>query len=195
MAQHLLTPPPLLTGAYRIIAEWLTPSSHVPWRWEFKNKFIRKLGVTLGRRVVIDNGFECLMGGGQLIIEDWAAIGTNVHFYNFSDIRIGKFSMLAGEVLIANGGHDKDSFVPFSGPITIGHGVWIGTGAKIVGANVSIGNNAIIGAGALVIRDVPPCAIVAGVPAKVIGYRNLPEKVWHVGNTWFSPHTFELIED
>jgi acetyltransferase-like isoleucine patch superfamily enzyme len=195
MAQHLLTPPPLLTGVCRVLSEWITPNAHIPWRWELKNKLMRKVGVTLGQGVAIDNGFEWLIEGGRVIVEECAVIGRNVHLYNFSDIRIGKFSMLAGEILIANGGHDKDSFVPFSGPITIGHGVWIGTGVKIVGANVSIGNNAIIGAGTLVINDVPPCAIVAGVPAKVIGYRNLPEKVWHLGNTWFSPHTFEQIED
>lgn len=52
-----------------------------------------------------------------------------------------------------------------------------------------------IAAGAVVINDVPTRAIVAGVPAKVIGYRELPEKVWHLGDIWFSPFTFELIEE
>ena len=60
---------------------------------------------------------------------------------------------------------------------------------------VAIGDNAIIGAGALVIRDVPPASIVVGMPAKVIGYRNLPKKVWHLANTFFDPLTFSPVLD
>lgn len=192
MAQHLIAPPPRLTNIYKFMAELATPEAHIPWRWELKNRFLRKLGVQIGQGVAIDNGFEWL-AGGELILRDHAVIGKNVRIYNFSDVIIGRFCMFAGEVLIANGGHNKDSFEPFSGPIKIGDGCWIGTGAKIVGVNLNIGDNAIIGAGALVNKDVPPCAIVAGVPAKIIGYRTLPDRVWHLGNTWFSPYTFEVV--
>lgn len=44
------------------------------------------------------------------------------------------------------------------------------------------------------VGNVPPAAIVAGVSAKVIGFRDLPDRVWHLGNTWFSPHTFDAVE-
>lgn len=54
--------------------------------------------------------------------------------------------------------------------ITIGNDVWIGTRAIIM-SGVNIGNGAVVGAGAIVTHDVPPYAIVAGVPAKVIRYR------------------------
>ena len=66
-------------------------------------------------------------------------------------------------------------------------------GAKIVGATLDIGNNAVISARELVISDVPPNAIVAGVPAKVVGYRTWPDKVWHLGDTWFCPRTFKEV--
>ena len=52
----------------------------------------------------------------------------------------------------------------------IGNDVWIATGA-IVLRKCKIGDGAIVGAGAVVTKDVPPYAIVAGVPAKIIGYR------------------------
>lgn len=55
-------------------------------------------------------------------------------------------------------------------PIIIGHDCWIGENAFIVGG-VQIGNGAVILAGAVVTKDVPPYAIVAGIPAKVIKYR------------------------
>lgn len=52
----------------------------------------------------------------------------------------------------------------------IGNDVWIAAGAQIL-HNVKIGDGAVIGGGAVVTHDVPPYAIVVGVPAKVIGYR------------------------
>lgn len=53
---------------------------------------------------------------------------------------------------------------------TIGNDVWIGHGVSIK-AGVSIGNGAVIGTGSVVTKDVPPYAIVAGVPAHIIRYR------------------------
>ena len=61
------------------------------------------------------------------------------------------------------------------GDITVGDDVWIGMRAMIL-SGVSIGQGAIIGAGSVVTKDVPAYAIVAGVPAKVIGYRFDEEK-------------------
>jgi acetyltransferase-like isoleucine patch superfamily enzyme len=54
-------------------------------------------------------------------------------------------------------------------PVTIGNDVWIGANAVILGVNV--GDGAIIGAGSIVVKEVPPYAIVAGNPAKLIRYR------------------------
>lgn len=62
------------------------------------------------------------------------------------------------------------------GDVWIGSDVWIGYGATIIG-NVSIGHGAIIGANALVLEDVPPYAVVGGIPAKVIKYRFTEDQV------------------
>lgn len=56
-------------------------------------------------------------------------------------------------------------------PPKIGGHVDIGAGAKIIG-NITVGEHALIGANAVVVKDVEPYSIVAGVPAKVIGYTN-----------------------
>lgn len=58
--------------------------------------------------------------------------------------------------------------------VFIGNDVWIGSRAMIVGG-VKIGDGAVIAAGAVVVKDVPPYAVVGGVPAKVLKYRFAPE--------------------
>ncbi len=106
---------------------------------------------------------------------------------------IGKFCSIGADILIGLGNHPTNTFVSTHPlfystrgqsqivisdhdyfeehvPVTIGNDVWIGTRAIVLGG-VTIGNGAIVAAGTLVTKDVPPYAIVGGVPAKVLKYR------------------------
>jgi acetyltransferase-like isoleucine patch superfamily enzyme len=76
---------------------------------------------------------------------------------------------------ILRGGDGRD-FARSRGPIRIGHDVWIGYEALIL-AGVTIGNGAVIGARAVVTRDVPPYAIVAGNPARIVRHRCDPATI------------------
>lgn len=129
--------------------------------------------------------------------EDPEAFGDNIKYaFDFIDDRlvIGKFCSIAhGASFVLNGGNhfaDRLSTYPFpifleafgapepdawpnKGGITIGHDVWIGWDATIL-PGVTIGHGAIIATKAVVASDVPPYAIVAGNPAKIVKYR-LPE--------------------
>ena len=110
---------------------------------------------------------------------------------------IGKFCSIADDVILGPGIHtlsqissspifteyynavgkswtSKTVAKPFK-PVRIGHDVWIGSRVVVMGG-VTIGNGAVVGACAVVTKDVPPYAIVGGVPAKVIRYR-FPEDV------------------
>ena len=60
--------------------------------------------------------------------------------------------------------------------LPVGHDVWIGSRA-IVLDGIVVGNGAVIAANALVTKDVPPYAIVAGIPAKIIKYRFKQDKI------------------
>lgn len=79
--------------------------------------------------------------------------------------------------------------------VVIGNDVWIGAYAKIV-EGVRIGDGAVIAAGAVVTKDVPPYAIVGGVPAKIIKYRFeekqikqlLELKWWNKDIAWLKTH-------
>jgi acetyltransferase-like isoleucine patch superfamily enzyme len=79
--------------------------------------------------------------------------------------------MIASKVNLVTAGHpvepDKRRAYITAEPITIGTNVWIGAAATIL-PGVTIGADAVVAAGAVVTRDVPPASLVAGVPATVI---------------------------
>jgi maltose O-acetyltransferase len=87
-------------------------------------------------------------------------------------VEFGDNVMLAPGVLISTATHPLDAKTRNKGiettrPIIIGNNVWVGMGVKIVDG-VTIGDNAVIAAGAVVNKDVPENAVAAGVPARVV---------------------------
>jgi len=109
---------------------------------------------------------------------------------------VGAFCSIASDVCVGMGTHDlaklstsplftekyngtgyswvEQTPFPFE-KVIVGNDVWIGERAMIMGGK-TVGDGAVIGAGAVVTKDVPPYAIVGGVPAKVIRYR-FPEEI------------------
>ena len=106
-------------------------------------------------------------GDNNLIIRNFVSIAQNVTFLlnaeHYTD-RISTYPFKVKELKIQK----SESFG--KGDITVDDDVWIGYGATIM-SGVHIGQGAIIAAGAVVVAEVPPYAIVGGVPAKVIKYR------------------------
>lgn len=116
------------------------------------NKICKSVGIKYG----FDISPETKIGGGfkishfgMVIINPKAVIGKNCH--------------IAGGVIIGK----KNGKCP-----CIGDNVSIGANATIIGG-IKIGNNSVIGAGAVVITDVPDNAVVVGNPAKVVKYKDI----------------------
>ena len=124
---------------------------------------------------------------GRIVIGDGTYGRPTVRLYRESDsVTIGRFCSIGEDVLfLAGGEHDlnRPSLYPFrsmvigrnidassKGPIEIGHDVWIGARATII-SGVKIGNASVIGAGAVVTRDVPDFGVAAGNPARVLRLR------------------------
>jgi acetyltransferase-like isoleucine patch superfamily enzyme len=87
-------------------------------------------------------------------------------------------SISSGVTFVTASSPNKSRIVPYVenvyGKIVVENDAWIGTGAIIL-PNMTIGEGAVIGAGAVVTKDVPPFSIVAGVPAKKISEVNVDE--------------------
>lgn len=95
-------------------------------------------------------------------------INENVQITCGERITIGEDCNIGRDVIIRDyDGHSIDANLPMSAPIRIGDHVWIGQRAMIL-KGVTIGDGAVIAAGAIVTKDVPARALVAGIPAKII---------------------------
>lgn len=128
-------------------------------------------GVRLGRGSSIDwqpRFFQ--LSGVQ--IGDYCRIGNNAFLDGRRGLSIGNRVVMAAEVMIYTLQHDIDSptFAVEGGPVSIEDYVYIGPRAIIL-PNVRIGYGAVVAAGAVVTRDVPPYTIVGGIPARVIRER------------------------
>ena len=101
------------------------------------------------------------------------SINRNSYIDAYGEIEIGNDVAIAHQCSIISFNHSSERCVSRSNlesigkKITIGNNVWIGAGARIL-AGVTIGDDAIIAAGAVVTKDVAPETIVGGVPAKFI---------------------------
>ena len=135
---------------------------------------------------------QALIKKGLLSIGRYSYGCPEVDVYKGSEakVSIGSFCSISKGVRIITGGYHPTDWVstfpfraklklpgafsdgiPYSkGDVIIGSDVWIGTGATIL-SGVTIGHGAVIAARSVVTRDIPPYAIVAGVPAKVVKYR------------------------
>ena len=97
-------------------------------------------------------------GGGSIVIEDEVMIGAGVHFYTNNH----EFSDISKPII--KQGYPKPTI---SNTITLRRGCWIGA-CVIILPGVEVGENAVVGAGSIVTKNVPPHTVAVGNPAKVI---------------------------
>ncbi|EBA12397.1 acyltransferase [Roseobacter sp. CCS2] len=140
-------------------------------------------GVRFDRPKTVEIGANCYFwhGVGASAEGNCASlkIGDRVQVNRFAHLDTVGSLTLADDVLVSefavisthDHGHDPHA-PPHPVPKIIGRGAWIGMRAMILPSCCEIGAYAVIGAGAIVTRDVPAGAIVAGNPARVIGHRD-----------------------
>lgn len=111
-------------------------------------------------------------------------VGENVfinaccHFQDHGGVTLGDGCQIGHNVVFATLNHGlepADRGTTYPAPIVLGRNVWVGSNATIL-QGVTIGDNAVVAAGAVVSRDVPANTIVGGVPARIIKRIDNPEK-------------------
>lgn len=131
-------------------------------------------GIQVGRRVFLGRNSILACKDGDIVLEDGVNVSYNCAVFSASSVRIGAQTLLAAYCYVVGGGHDFDQLDrpvvqqgrPSKG-IEIGPGGWLGAGAVILDG-VSVGHDAVIGAHAVVTHDIPPFAVAAGAPARVV---------------------------
>lgn len=145
-------------------------------RWGLRLALSSRGKLHIGEEVVFerDATLEC---GGELWIGARTIFGHHCTVAAKESIRIGRDCLIAEMVSIRDHDHRFDDFsVPIReqgsacAPVVIGNGVWLAARVVVV-KGVTIGDNAIIGAGAVVTKDIPAGAIAVGVPARVVKMR------------------------
>ncbi len=124
----------------------------------------------------VDDGFVLIppfhaTGGAGMKIGRNVFVNQNCTFYDLGGLEIGDDVMIGPNVSLITSGHPVEpsrrrDFV-VAKPIVIERNVWIGAGATIIGG-VTVGENSVVAAAAVVTRDVPPNTLVGGNPATVI---------------------------
>ncbi len=147
-----------------------------------KVKFKAIRTVCLGKKVILSEGVTI---GENVTIGNRSFIGSNS--YIDGDIKIGSCCSISRNVNLLTRTHRIDQVdktgrrageVFLVSPLEIGNGVWIGTNATVLPKVKKVGSFAIIGAGAVVTKDVPENTIVAGNPARVIRKLEPPKKIF-----------------
>jgi acetyltransferase-like isoleucine patch superfamily enzyme len=130
-------------------------------------------GITIGNGVFVGRNTILSCKNGDIVIEDRANIGFNCEIFSASRVRVGKDILIAAYTYLVGGDHLYDrTDIPVlqqgrtARGIDVGDGAWLGTHVVVTDGS-TIGRDAIIGAGAVVVGDIPEFSIATGIPAKV----------------------------
>ena len=137
-------------------------------------------GITIGHGVFIGRNTILSCKNGDIVIEDRANIGFNCEVFSASKVRVGKDILMAAYTYLVGGDHLYDRIdIPVlqqgrtARGIDVGDGTWLGTHVVVTDGS-TIGRDAIIGAGAVVVGEIPAFAIATGIPAKMTRDRREP---------------------
>lgn len=140
-----------------------------------RNGIYSLAGIKIGRGSTIHVGCRFYQPNKITIGED-TSVGDRSFLDGRAKLTIGSHTSIASQVMIYNSEHKLDDqwFRAIEEPVTIGNYVFIGPRAIIL-PGVTIGDGAVVAAGAVVTKNVAPRTMVGGIPAKMIGERNLQD--------------------
>ena len=162
---------PELQGEQRECGQWLLTYNALPSGSADAAALLRARLAHAGKNAIIRPPFYCDYGT-NISLGDGVFLNFNCIILDVVRVTIGDRTQIGPGVQILTADHPRDAAtraagLEFGQPIVIGSDVWIG-GAALLLPGVTVGDGAVIGAGAVVTRDVPAGATVAGSPARII---------------------------
>lgn len=131
-------------------------------------------GITIGNGVFVGRNTILSCKNGDIFLDDEANVGFNVEVFSAARVRIGKRVLVAAYTYLVGGDHLYDRVdipVLYQGRtargIEVDDNVWLGAHV-VVADGTTVGHDAIVGAGAVVMGEIPPFHIAAGVPARIV---------------------------
>jgi acetyltransferase-like isoleucine patch superfamily enzyme len=139
--------------------------------------------LSIGRWAWLGHGCKIRVHEGQASIGAKTVIGQECTISAYQHVSIGRECIVADRVMLIDFDHGVTEVERpiraqgiYKRDVRVGHNVWIGYGACIL-RGVTVGDNAVIGTSAVVTRDMPENAVVAGAPARVLRMRDAPRSM------------------
>jgi acetyltransferase-like isoleucine patch superfamily enzyme len=193
---YKLTFKPPFRQVKHLLLDWSQKRRHNQWRrWHERNRACRihpslelrddtpvtLSNLRLGRATVIERDVTLWLGTDKrssIELGERVYVGRNCYLGALEPLRIGDDSLIGAYSYIITANHAISNIaIPVhqqgytTQPVTMGRDVWIGAHVVIL-PGVNIGDKAVVGAGAVVTKSIPPGEIWAGIPAKCIGRRD-----------------------
>lgn len=168
-------------------------------RGRLRARWWRMRGVSIGQKVVIGSRSRvdrpwCLRLGNRFTAEEFVYfkivsdhallefgefgfVGRGTEFDVIQSVKVGDHTVIAPGCFVTDHNHGAsaerriDEQEAQAKPVTIGNDVWLGANVVVL-AGVTIGDGAVVGANAVVTRNVPRMAVVAGIPARILRFRD-----------------------
>lgn len=139
---------------------------------EKKARILRELFAEAGENAYIQAPYYAMWGGRHVHLGKNVYINSNCTLIDDAHIYIGDGTMIAPNVTILTASHPLSPRLRAEGygynePVTIGKNVWLASGVTVL-PGVHIGDNAVIAAGSVVTKDIPPNVLAVGSPARVL---------------------------
>lgn len=175
MAKGLLYDPTtndVMDDQLSLLDKMVEYNNTLPREQERRQKLLKEMFGAVGKGCYIEAPFHANWGGKHVFMGDYVYANFNLTLVDDANIYIGDNVMFAPGVIVATAGHPvnptlREKGYQYNKEVHIGNNVWIGANATIL-PGVTIGDNTVIGAGAVVSRDIPANVVAMGVPCRVV---------------------------
>lgn len=157
-----------------------------PSEQEKRNQLLKQMFAEIGENCYIEPPFHANFGGKHVHFGKNVYANFNLTMVDDGHIYVGDYTMFAPGVIVATAGHPilpelRETVYQYNMPVHIGKNCWIGAGAIIL-PGVTIGDQVVVGAGSVVMKDLPSNVVAVGNPCRVVREVNEHDRIYYFKN-------------